>query len=82
MLEEVVDMKSCFRTNICYLRKRNGLTQKEMASILGVSVGTYRRIEQMEPAVRLHDKMIVRMARHFHYTADELVISDLSRKVH
>ena len=70
-------MESFFRANICYLRRRDGLSQKEMAQILGISVGTYRKIEQNEPSVRLYDKMILRMARHFHYTADELVLLDL-----
>ena len=73
----MVDMNTYFRTNICYLRRRDGLSQKEMAQILGISIGTYRKIEQNEPSVRLYDKMIVRMARHFHYTADELVLLDL-----
>ena len=75
-------MNTYFRTNICYLRKRHGLTKKEMAKILGISMGTYRKIEQMEPYVRLHDKMLIRVARYFHYTADELVIRDLSKEVH
>ena len=73
----MVNMESFFRANICYLRRRDGLSQKEMAQILGISIGTYRKIEQNEPSVRLYDKMIVRVARHFHYTADELVLLDL-----
>ena len=74
-------MQSYFRSNICYLRKRHGLSQKEMARILGISTGTYRKIEADAPSVRLHDKMILRMVRHFSYTADELVDSDLSRQL-
>ena len=35
-----------FCKNIARIRRRNGLTQKEMAAALGIAVGTLRKIEK------------------------------------
>ena len=75
-------MVTNLRNNICYLRRRDGLTQVEMAKILGICVATYRKIEKMEPTVRLHGQIILRVSRYFHYSVDDLILLDLSREVH
>ena len=42
-MSEWVDI---FCSNVRYLRASNGLTQKEMAKIMGISVGSLRKIER------------------------------------
>lgn len=65
---------TCFRHNICYARKRFSLTQKEMAQILGISVSKLRRIEQGDPSVRLHDKMLCGFCDYFKISADSVIL--------
>jgi len=70
-----------FCKNLCCLRLIYGLTKKEMAEILGVSVSTYRKIERCEDSVRLHCGMISRVRNHFRISADALLMKDFQKEV-
>lgn len=65
-----------FFKNICFLRKVNGLTQKEMAAIVGISVGTLRRIEK-DYSPRANCQMLCRICDYFDISADKMLICDL-----
>lgn len=43
---ELIDVVSYFYQNIIFLRKKHNLSQREMAEIIGISVGTLRRLER------------------------------------
>lgn len=70
-------MLDSFRKNICYLRKVNKMTQKDMAQVMGICVQTFRKIEKGDPNVRANDIMIRRMCRYFSVSVDKLVCGDL-----
>ena len=68
-----------FMKNIVWLRKKNGLTKKEMAEVLGISVHSLNKIEKgvfpprtpVEIVVRIHSRfgilpsqMITRLFRY------------------
>ena len=74
------NMQTYLESNIIYLRNRDGLTRKQMAEIMGISTSTYRRIENMEPGVRFHGKILCRLADHFDCMVDELLFRDFSRE--
>ena len=59
--------------NIRHLRKVHGLTQQEMAQIMGISAATLGRIERQEPGVRLYAAPLCRLCDHFHYRVDEIM---------
>ena len=62
-----------FCWNIRHLRRVHKLTQREMADILGISVGKLGKIERMEPGVKIHCGILCRACDYFGYTADELL---------
>lgn len=68
-----------FCKNLCCLRLVYGLTKKEMAEILGVSVSTYRKIERCEDSVRLHSGMVSRVHVRFQISADDLLMKEIHR---
>ena len=72
------DLSINFCKNLRYLRQEHCLTKKAMAEILGVSVSTYRKIEQCDGSVRLHSGMLLRIIDHFQIPADDLLLSELS----
>ena len=59
--------------NIRYLRKKNHLTQKEMAEIVGTSISSIRRIEQGTNIPRIHSGMLYRLCVHFNISADAML---------
>ena len=62
-----------FCQNVCYLRKTHHLTQKEMASVLGISVSTLRRIEREDETVRVSSGMLCRLCDHFGLSTDAVL---------
>ena len=70
-----------FCKNLCCLRLVYGLTKKEMAEILDVSVSTYRKIERCEDSVRLHCGMISRVHSYFQISADDLLMKNLQKEI-
>lgn len=69
-----------FCYNICYARKEYGLTQAEMAGILGISVRKLRRIERMDPTVRIGMRMIVCFCNYFEVSGDAVLRMRLDEK--
>ena len=55
-----------FCSNIRLLRKQKQLTQKEMASFMGICVGTLRSIERGCFPPRANFRMLVHTSRSFH----------------
>ena len=70
-----------FCKNLFCLRLVYGLTKKEMAEIIGVSVSTYWKIERCEDSVRLHCGMVSRVRDHFRISADDLLTKDFQKEV-
>ena len=62
-----------FCKNILYLRRKHHLSQKEMAAILGISIGRLRRIERGEDQTRLHCGMLCRVCDYFALSADKIL---------
>ena len=73
--------KAGFYHNLCnnvrYLRQQHGLTQKEMAAVLGVSVRLLRGIEHGEPGHRLGTFMLCRLCAHFGLSTDAVLCTRL-----
>ena len=72
-----------WRTNLCgnlhHLRQVHGLTQAQMAQILGISVSTYGRLERYDPRVRLHCGHICRVCDHFQISTDAVMYQNWRR---
>lgn len=62
-----------FCRNVCYLRRKNSLTQKEMAEILGVSVSSLRKMEKGDVLPKIHCRMLLRVCERFDLPADRLL---------
>ncbi len=54
-----------FMFNVTRLRKRHGLTKKEMAKTLGISVGTLNKIEKGELPPRMSVEIVFNIYQHF-----------------
>ena len=68
-----------FCPNMRHLRKVHLLTQKEMAQIIGISVGTLGRIERCDPSVRIPCTMLDRVCSYFHVSSDSLLFENWPR---
>lgn len=55
-----------FGENIRFLRKAHGLTQKQMAQIMGISLYCLQKTEQGFFPNSLYMDALLRTARHFH----------------
>lgn len=66
-----------FYRNIGYLRRAAGLTQKKMAGIVGISVGTLRRMESGSSLPRANCAMLCRVCDYFGISADAMLRCDL-----
>lgn len=54
-----------FMFNVKWLREKHGLSKKEMAKILGISVGTLNKIEKSELPPRLSVDIVFNIYQHF-----------------
>jgi len=61
-----------FCKNIRALRKREGLTQREMAAVMRIGVGSLRKIEVGVLPPRLGTDAIINLARNFHIKPSKL----------
>ena len=61
-----------FLRNVAWLRKHHGLSQKEMAVLLGVGVGTIRKMERGVLPPRLMADVVWRIRDSFHVPPREL----------
>ena len=66
-----------FCRNIAVLRRVKGMTQKEMAEILGVSVSTVRKMEKGEKIPRLKARLLCRVYEAFQISSDVMLFEDL-----
>lgn len=69
----MIEWRINFGQNLRHLRQVYGLTQREMAEILGVSVSTYGKIERCDPSVRTKSGHICRLCDHFQISPDEIL---------
>jgi len=67
------DWRMDFAENLKYLRRVHGLTQVEMAKIVGVCVCTYRKMEHCDPRVRINSGCIPRICNHFQICPGEIL---------
>ncbi len=65
----------CF--NVHHLRIYHNLTQKQMADIIGISVGTLRKLEASSLQVRINCNMLYRICEHFQISADVILFEAL-----
>ena len=61
-----------FNRNIRFLREVNGLTQREMAAIMGVCLETLRKIEKNIPTPSMNCLVPLRVSLHFQIPLDTL----------
>ena len=69
------DWRINFAENLKYLRQVNGLTQVEMAKIVGVCAGTYRKMEHGNPTARVHARRVCHICDYFGISMGEMVDS-------
>ena len=62
-----------FGENLKYLRGVHGLTQVEMAKIVGVCVHTYRKMEHGDPSARVQAGRVRRICNHFGISMDDIL---------
>ena len=67
------DWRTNFCQNLHHLRQVHGMTQKEMAAVLGISVGTYGRLERGDPTVRIRSGRIHRVCDQFGVSVEEIL---------
>ncbi|MBQ6720118.1 MAG: helix-turn-helix transcriptional regulator [Oscillospiraceae bacterium] len=67
------DWRINFCQNLRHLRQVYGLTQREMAGIVGVSLGTYGKMERCDPRVRIHSGRVCRICDHFNVRTDDML---------
>ena len=72
------DMLKIFSHNIAVLRAHYGCSQKHMAQLLGISVGSLREIENGIIPPRLTVDVVFAVERHFHISPDTLFSEELS----
>ena len=66
MLEKYIkDEINNFINNISYLRKKNGLSKKEMANVLNISVYALNEIEKGKFPKKLSIEIIFKLQKHF-----------------
>lgn len=63
---------SPFCVNVYYLRKKHGLSKREMAQILGVGIKTLNVLEEGVLPQRLGCAVLVRASEHFGISTDQL----------
>ena len=56
----------CFCQNIRYLRKKHNLTQKQMATLLGIGIQTLRMLEKNIVPPYLRCSVLYQIYLHFH----------------
>ena len=74
MSEQINRWKTTFCSNIRYLRKTHGLTQAQMADIMGVSVSTVRLLENGTLPKRLSYVVLFPLCEYFDLSADALFV--------
>ena len=62
--------------NIRHLRKVHLLTQREMAQIIGISVGMLRKIECGCPTARISCAALYQVCKHFHVSSDAILFEN------
>ena len=66
MIEKnIKDERNNFINNIAYLRKKNGLSKKEMANVLNISVYVLSKIEKGELPKKLSVEIVFNLQKHF-----------------
>lgn len=63
---------SCFLNNVLWLRKHNGLSKKEMAKKLNISIKTLNKIENGELPEKLSVEIVFDLYEHFGITPKTL----------
>ncbi len=54
-----------FIKNVAYLRKKSGLSKKEMANVLNISIYTLNKIERGELPQKISVEIVFNLQKHF-----------------
>lgn len=63
--KNIKDERNNFINNIAYLRKKNGLSKKEMANVLNISVYVLNKIEKGELPKKLSVEIVFNLQKYF-----------------
>jgi len=63
--KNIKDEINNFINNIAYLRKKNGLSKKEMANVLNISVYVLNKIEKGELPKKLSVEIVFNLQKYF-----------------
>ena len=74
MSEQINIWKTTFCSNIRYLRKTHGLTQAQMADIMGVGISTVRLLENGTLPKRLSYVVLFPLCEYFDLSYDALFV--------
>lgn len=69
-----------FAHNIAYLRKKNGLTKKEMAKLLGIGEGSLSKIEKGECPEKLNLRIVYDIERLFGISPSEQFLREIEEE--
>ena len=61
-----------FLDNIVYLRKKSGLSKKEMTKILGISIGTLNKTEKGDIPPLLKAEIVFNVSDYFNISTEDL----------
>ena len=70
LIMEVKNELVRFSRNVHYLRKKNGYTQKDMAIIMHICVGSLRKLEKGMIPKCITAETLYLLCKHFHISAD------------
>jgi transcriptional regulator with XRE-family HTH domain len=75
LLKELRPLISIHASNLRFLREKYGMKQKDMANLLGISIGAESKYEngRIEPPI----ESLIKIADYFNITLDQLVKEDL-----
>ena len=75
MMSEKLFELSTFCENVRLIRKEHGLTQREMVKIMGIGVGSFRKVEQGVIPPRLDVSVLICLSDYFGISCDSLFCS-------
>ncbi|MGL5712211.1 MAG: helix-turn-helix transcriptional regulator [Paraclostridium sp.] len=68
------------KNNVSFFRKLNGLTQKDLATLLGTVESNYSKKENGKVSFTIHDVMT--MIEYFNCTFEDLFIKDVKELIY
>ncbi len=79
MREDTKKELQTFSYNVAWLRKKNGLTKKKMAQILGIGVVSLNKIERGEVPPRTSVEILFKIYNYFNIRPSELIAEQFGK---